>query len=265
MSSQTLHGGKLTVTKSESAFGARYKTVLNIEGRSPVKVSWPSVTGISGILNKAPVLVPWAVNLAGTHLRQYIERSTGPYTAEQLLPVIDEACERHRRAKDEAASVGEIVHQYAEKFAIAQMNGEAFPEIPDGIPDGSLLGINAFLDWVSNHKVMFLRAECLIASIEHEFQGELDFIAEVDGVPYLGDYKTSSGVYDEAWLQTAGYLIAWNEDPDNTPKLSKRMILHFSKTTGEFTAHVKDEHEDDVRAFIHARGLKGWLDEQKRG
>ncbi|KKK59783.1 hypothetical protein LCGC14_3030930, partial [marine sediment metagenome] len=83
-----------------------------------------SVTAATGVINK-PALVPWAVKLAGTHIRQYLEKSkTNKFTKEELDPIIEEALNKHIKVKEEAAGFGSKVHEWAEKYTNSVAYGE---------------------------------------------------------------------------------------------------------------------------------------------
>lgn len=194
-----------------------------------------SVTAVTGIIDKSRVLIGWAINLMAAHLKKYLEISTGTqFTAEELLPVIEEASKQHTIKKEEAGSIGGKVHEWAESFANAQINGSDAPEIKDDEEQGVLSGINAFLDWYNAHEIKFLESERLIYSRKYNFVGTLDGIAMINGKRMLIDYKTSKGIYSEMHYQISAYRLAWEEETGE--KLDGMVILHFDKESGAFTA-----------------------------
>lgn len=76
-----------------------------------------SVTAITGIIDKSRVLIPWAVGLTGSFLRQYLEEHQGEQmTSEELFPVIDEALRQHEIKKEQAADAGSQVHDIAQQM-----------------------------------------------------------------------------------------------------------------------------------------------------
>lgn len=191
------------------------------------------VTSVTGVINKSDVLVPWAVGLAVAHVRRYLEESTGPYTIDELLPVIADAARAHDAAKYQAASIGDQVHGYAEAFATSRIAKAMLPKLPTDADEKVLNGINAFLGWVTANDVAFQDAERLVMSRRFRYAGILDAIATVNGKLTLIDYKTTKAIYDEARFQVAGYLQAYTEETD--AEIEQVLILNFSKETGELT------------------------------
>lgn len=219
----------------------RYK----LAGRKDYLVS---VTAATGVIDKSAVLMGWAVGLACGHLRSYLgEQPDGKFTAEELLPVIDEAGRQHTIKKDEAASIGNQVHDFAQKFAEHKMTGSPAPELTEEMEEGVVLGITGFLDWYAENKPEFIANEKLIYSRAYEYCGKFDVLAKINGEIVLLDYKTSSGVYPEHFFQLSGYWQAYAEEyPDQAP--ARAMILHFDKKTGAFS--VKGYASEDQSKYF---------------
>jgi hypothetical protein len=215
-----------------------------------------SATAVTGIIDKSRFLIPWAVNLAGAHLKQFIENaSTDRFAAEELLPVIEEALKQHTLKKEEAASIGDLIHAWAESFALVQLeNGEA-PEIADDLDERVLKGISAFLDWYNTHQVKFVCAENIVYSKAHGFVGKIDAVAEVDGKKMLIDYKSAKYIYNEHLYQVAGYRLAYEEEHG---KLDGAVILHFNKETGELATKeiASEDYEKDTKTFLACLTVK---------
>ncbi|MFZ5365407.1 MAG: hypothetical protein ACOZBH_04410 [Patescibacteria group bacterium] len=203
-----------------------------------------SVTAATGILDKSRVLIPWAVGLAGQHLREYLEDAkTNQFTREELYPVIEEALKQHEIKKEKAANVGSKVHDWVERFAIACLNDTERPEINDIDDEQVLLGINAFVEWFNAHSVKFHATERLLFSREFEYAGITDAVAEIDKKKYLIDYKTSKGIYSEMYYQVAGYWKAYEEETKD--ELAGAIILKFGKEDGNF--ETKEFTREDLQ------------------
>lgn len=220
-----------------------------------------SATGATGMIDKSRVLIPWAVGLTTQHLRAYLEQATSPtFTADELLPVIDEAGRQHQIKKETAATAGSAVHKFAELYAQAKINSTPTPEIPEDESEQVINGIMAFLDWYSGNKVKFLETERLVYSRQYGFVGILDVVAEVNGSKILLDYKTAKGIYTEMHYQLAGYRGAYDEEMDyiKGDKLQGGMILHFNKETGEFATKTFDyeDHLKDYDTFLACLKVK---------
>lgn len=221
----SLYGGEIQVEFYPDSH--RYK----MKGERTYLVS---VTAATGILDK-PALIPWAVGVDLAHIKQYLEERAGQkFTLEELEPIIEEARNKHTEKKEQAATFGDYVHDYAQNFAVALINGSQQPEINPEWPEEALQGISAFLEWFNAHEVHFHAAEKLVYSKEWNIVGKADAVAKVDGDHFLIDYKTSKGVWPEHYYQAAAYHKMWNEEHGKELELSGAKILHFSKEDGQF-------------------------------
>src|SRR3990167_6220308 len=88
-----------------------------VKGGEPEE--WLRVTAISGTVPKQDQLVPWAARMSVTHVQQYLETHDGPFPADQLDIVLQEAQTEYRKKADTAANYGTLVHTYAERFGRA--------------------------------------------------------------------------------------------------------------------------------------------------
>jgi hypothetical protein len=215
-----------------------------------------SVTAITGIIDKSRVLIPWAVNLAGTHLRQYLENASGnQFTSEELLPVIEEACKQHQVKKEEAAGIGSLVHKFAEEFARAKLGQGEYPSV-EHEDERVVAGISAFLEWYNTNQVKFLEVERMLYSRQHGYVGLTDVIAEVNGRKLIMDYKTAKGVYSEHFYQLSGYWGAFEEETG--VKLDGAAVLHFNKETGalDVIEISREDHEKNLPIFLACFQIK---------
>lgn len=231
----------------------RYK-VTGIEGYVP------SVTSISGSADKSSFLIPWALKLMEARILRWIEGADA-INRDQLVMEVVAAKSESDRVKEEAANFGSIVHAYAEVFAEAHMNGDQLPALPEDAPDEAVLGINAFIAWVSsNPSLKFLDVEKIVASRQHGYVGMMDAKISLDGKVWAVDYKTSKAIYDEAIIQTSGYLEADAEEKPEE-RCDGRLLLHFSKETGQCTPHFYEGREDEAADF---EAFKGYLVAKRR-
>ncbi|MFH1052778.1 MAG: PD-(D/E)XK nuclease family protein [bacterium] len=217
----------------------------------------PSVTSITGIIDKSRALIPWAVNTDIGFIRQYLEEKSGQqFTVEELIPVLEEAQNHHNVKKDEAASIGSQVHEFAENFGQAKINGTEIPDLSSIEDERVLNGINGFLDWYNSNNVKFIEAERLVYSKEHEFVGILDAIVEIDGKLVLLDYKTSKGIYTDMYYQISAYQLAYEEETGKS--FDKAMILHFNKETGDFATKEfsKEDYLKNYPIFLSCLNIK---------
>lgn len=197
-----------------------------------------SPTGIIGILDKSGPLMYWAVDCCIQYLKEHPNE-------------FDKARKEWRRVRDDAASTGTIVHNYAEKFAQAMVSGSELPELPDN--EQALQGINAFVDWFRENEIKFLEAERIIYSKKYNYAGTLDGIIEYNGKLTLLDYKTSKSVYDTFYYQLSAYLFAFEEETG--AKIEQVMLVRFDKETGKYEVHMIPIQDIRGKYFEIFKGL----------
>ena len=268
----SFYGGRATIEKKP--WGDHYR--FTVDGRSGIL----SCTGVTKHLDKSQALLPWAVGLVGTHVKSTFESRTGEsFSKEEIFLVVQEAILKPEEAKVAGGKTGDAIHDFAHEFALADINGTAYPQVPtlalmpDEERQKALNGINAFLDFYNNNDVQFLEMEKLVYYNSFlagdtkegeeviEFLGILDLLARVNGKVGVYDYKTGKRVYTDQRYQLSGYLKAWNSNPDNSAVFADESgVLSFSKETGELVVVTVDNEESaqDFKAFkgLHAVALR---------
>jgi hypothetical protein len=215
----------------------RYK----IEGK---RTYLPSVTSVTGVIDKSRPLILWATRLTAKYLKKYLEDSSvNKFTSEELIPIIDEAVINYKDVQDEALGVGTQAHDWAEQFALAQINGSDIPTVPDNATDELLNSINGFIDWYDKNNVKFLEVERMVYSKSLEYVGIFDAVAEVNGKKCLIDYKTSKSInYPEYVFQISAYIHAYEEETGG--KIENGMLINFGKESGIFETVITEEDEN---------------------
>lgn len=175
----------------------------------------PRVTAITSILNKP-------------NLYRYFADSVN-YSAAQ-------------RRLDSAAEWGTLTHKIIERM----LKGEIVK------PDAKIMpSIKAFLEWRSKNIMKVVNPdediEKLVVDTEHMFAGTLDVVAEVNGTFGVIDLKTSTGIWEEHYLQTAAYLSAFNKTVKVKKKCTTRWILRI------------DQYEECLGCKAKRRGKEGIL------
>lgn len=145
-----------------------------------------------------------------------------------------------------AGNIGHNVHAYAECF----LKGLPLPEL---LTDEAKRCADAFHQWMDQHHVKLVASERMIFSKQHYYAGTCDLIAEIDGELAVGDFKTSSGIYNEARFQTAAYQQALEEELGI--KYPSRWIIRFDKKTGAFEAKQFKNFDVDFNGFEAALRL----------
>lgn len=193
------------------------------------------VTSATGVLDK-PALMYWAVNQALGFLDKVL--IPGLVIDELNKPkLLAEAKTIHRQKKDEAADIGTAVHNYLETYIKSKINWEKTPELP--VNEQVKKGIMAFIKWAKENKVQFMSSERKVYSKKYEYAGTLDMEAIVNGKLSIVDFKTSSGIYPEYFIQTAAYAKALEEETGN--KYQEVWILRIPKDGTAF-GYAKHDH-----------------------
>lgn len=207
----------------------------------------PSVTTVLSVINK-PALVNWAANSAIEYVSTQIEAGKA-YDEIELETIFEAGRKNHYQKKTDAGTIGSFLHKWVEDY-IKQQN----PSMP--VNEALKEAVGKFLNWASEHKVKFLSSEQVVYSQKYGYTGTLDFICKIDGKLYLGDLKTSSGIYPEYLIQTAAYRQARTEEYPNE-KYAGQMILRIGKEGGFEFAVVKDYgvYKEMLVAFIAALKL----------
>lgn len=190
------------------------------------------VTTYCGIKDKSRPLVIWATDLA----REYL-LGLEKITKKDIIT----ACSLHEEYKQKAAAVGDEVHHWVENY----INGEnpAMPEQPE-----AAVGVTAFLEWESQNKVKFISSERVVYSKKHDYVGKMDIEAKVNGKLCLIDIKTSNGMYNEYYMQTAAYVRA--DEEESGKKYHGRWIIRLAKET-------EKEYMERMQAKNEIKAAKG--------
>lgn len=215
----------------------RYK----IEGEKTYLLSPSSVVGA---LDKSQALLTWNDNL----IKEYAENlENRGYEGWEVKELIKKALVIRTEKLDDAKEVGDIVHDYAETTAYAKAFNMPLPEIPEGISEQAMMGIQAFIKFDTENQVKYHEAERFVFSkATIPYSGKFDAIIEVNGEKLLVDYKSAKRIYSSALYQTAGYDIAMIEEYKARGlelPYEKIAILHFDKNTGVPTLRILTPEE----------------------
>ena len=133
--------------------------------------------------------------------------------------------------RDKAADAGTLAHALVE----AHIRGHKvdLTREPQDTIQKAQKAFGAFLEWASGSKLQPQETELALVSEKHRFGGCLDSML-VNGKLSLGDWKSSSGIYDDHLLQLAAYAILWEEAYPDRPLEGGYHIVRFSKVGGEF-------------------------------
>ena len=210
-------------------------------------VNGERVTGVTGAIGAIakPALTYWAAKCAVEHLASRWQPGVG-YDEIQIQEMLDGAKIAHVQFKESAGNKGKMIHEWIEAFIKGQ-------NPPSPINKELLKATEAFVQWTQEHKVKFILSEQKIYSKTHKYAGTLDFTAEVDGVSVIGDVKTSSGIYDEFFFQTAAYQFARKEEHPREV-YDGNLIVRCGKD-GSLQIAESLEYLENLTAFLGALAI----------
>ena len=157
-----------------------------------------------------------------------------------------------------AINVGRAVHEWCEQAILWKLGNAEVPSMPSD--EQAANAINAFRDWIKQNEVEWLAAEQRVYSRTHNYAGTVDAVARVNGEFTVIDFKTSTRIYEEYYLQVAAYSKCV-EDIYGEP-VDAAYILRFDKDSGKFDADKSDNIDVDFITFcgllVGYRGLTKW-------
>lgn len=192
-----------------------------------------SVTTLLQAINK-PALVSWAAKeertmtiAASADLYEDIH-GTPKMSRPTYVATLDARIGKVRAHQKELAKAGEIgsqVHALIE-WNLRRLLGQKVGPEPK-IGDKAMWAFMAYEDWAKSVSLKPILIEQMVFSLEHEYAGTLDLLAEVNGVLTVVDWKTGKAVYWEAHLQSVAYQVALAEMGHQ--KAQAGMILRLPK------------------------------------
>ena len=209
-----------------------------------------SVTAITGTIDKSGALMGWVAKMMGLYLLKEKEKGNDKIT----IQLVDMAKSEYRRIKEEAADIGQEIHDWVSQW----IKGEK-PAMPDD--EKVVSGITAFLKFQKENKIKWLESEKIVFSKKHHYAGILDAVGKMGKDLVLFDFKSSNGIYPEMFLQVAGYNIAYQEETKK--KITRKMIIRFGKEGGNFEIKELSTDGKDEQAFLHCLELTKRLKELK--
>lgn len=208
---------------------------------------WKPVQGVTTILGKVVAkdgLVNWAANLA---VQAMVDGATP-----------EEAKKAHIKKKDKGADIGSEVHTAIENHIKGEVAKVTTPEAEKAL--------NAFYTWLTERNVKFLESEIPVYSKKYNYCGTCDFIAEVDGRRYIGDWKTADPkkewkrnmytgklrAYPEHFIQVAAYDQALTEM--GYAPFDGHMIVYVTKE-GKLHTFINKQVDENKKAWYGALEL----------
>jgi hypothetical protein len=214
----------------------------------------PAVTSVlSTTIAKQQFLMPWAVKIGAEWFKDNSEAfSQAEISIEDMVNGIKRA---YKKKSVGAINIGRAVHEWCEQAILWKLGEAEIPSMPTD--EQAVNAINAFRDWVKQNEVEWLAAEQRVYSRTHKYAGTVDAVARVNGEFMVIDFKTSTRIYEEYYLQVAAYSKCV-EDIYGEP-VDAAYILRFDKDSGKFDADKSDNIDVDFITFsgllVGYRGL----------
>lgn len=223
----------------------------------------PGVTTVTGIISNANALMYWAVNCSMDYLNEKLPvgKKLDEVEKRQLL---EKAKWAHRNVSGKALAIGSEVHDWIERHINLQIKGQVrgnrghMPFNPQ-----VKMGVEAYLDWEAENKVLYRASERKILSREYGYAGTLDIEAEINGELGIQDVKTSKAIYDEMKMQVAAYGNAREEETGE--KYTANHIIRVPKEGGSIEVVRIEDYETALEGFLGCLVAYRALQKMKKG
>jgi hypothetical protein len=182
----------------------------------------PGASTIAKMLDKSGALTYWAWNLG----RQGID---------------------YRKSRDESGTIGSLSHY---RLMCGHRNEKPdMTEYAKDIIDKSDNCLVSYHAWAKVHKLEMILCEKELVSHKYDFGGTPDFYGKCDGVLELQDYRTGKRLYDDYWIQVAGYDILLEE---HGYKIENYRLINIPRKDGEeFQEGVKKNLDLYKKIFLN--------------
>jgi genome maintenance exonuclease 1 len=221
------------------------------------------VTTILKVIGKGDVLVQWSANKAVEYIEKRVvighynvATQTGSIEFDGAFDdILNKAKTAWKDNRDKAGEKGTEIHGWVEVLI-----NKAINENGGYIKDEGILNkqVNHFVQWAIENNVKFLKAEQSLYSRTYWYGGIADIICEIDGIRFVGDVKTSSGIYPEHFIQTSAYAKALIEMGEYD-KFGGVVILNLKKNGG-FDYRYNYDIEGNFECFKACLIIKKQLD-----
>jgi len=229
------------------------KHVYRIDGKVV-----PGVTTVTGVMDK-PALVPWAVKMTVEHLSRVLKPGVS-YTEPQLSAILADAKNARFRVSGEAINIGSDAHDWIERYIKAKILEYPLPEMPQYPP--VLNAVKSFIDWESGSDIKYIASEKRVLSLEHLYSGTADIQAVINGRNVVADLKTSTGIYEEYFVQVAAYAKAIEEE--HGIHFDEIVIIRIPKTSGDIVEIASSSDIDRLyEIFLSCLNIWRWKNSGK--
>ena len=149
------------------------------------------------------------------------------------------------RIRDFAGEVGTVAHGLVEQF----FTGEVFNiyEYPSEAVTAAQVSYDAFLAFESTNDLKMEGCEVPAVHEDLLYGGTIDWVGEMNGERCMIDFKTSSSVHEDHYIQLSAYRELYNHVYGEN--IQKAYLLHMDKMTGHPTLHTITDFSKYWRIF----------------
>jgi hypothetical protein len=261
----SVYGGKAAITFNEG----NHTYYVSVPSMGVKRLYQPSVTSVIDMKDKSKALTIWAVDSFEKRALELLPKDR-PVTREEVEIVLDAAKDSYRRIKNEAASVGSIVHRVLHQLLMSRAGLAEAPRLPLS-PDLILSPeytpeliekanncIRAGQQFFDEHDIQPVQAEAPRWSPTFGYIGTGDLIARIDGELSGLDYKSGKRIYETCFLQLAAYQKAFQEEfPDQ--QITQRWAVNVGRD-GELATERRDNEtfDADFKCFLALLRVFRW-------
>lgn len=218
-------------------------------------VTYPGVTSIVGVIDKSKPLMVWASRLTAEAALEQLDTLPDMVRKNGRAGVVRLLTDQSAWRRDEAASIGTAIHEFAERVA----NGDDLGEVPESIR----VRVRHYVDWFAASGWKRRITEALVVNPTLGYGGTLDLLAfDEQGRTVLADVKSGKNIYPETTLQLLAYgeakLIAPQGSPTAypMPSVDRYVVLHVTESGVECIE--LEPTEDDRTALRACIPLAAW-------
>ena len=147
----------------------------------------------------------------------------------------------YKKISDSAKLVGTFLHHHAHRSVTGATGREELPVTKEE-SEQIAIAMRSWNGWWSEEKHFCtpIACEVQLVSESHKFGGTMDLVGIHEGVVTLYDYKTSSKLHKDYWVQQSAYVRLWNERYPDFP-IDRAMLVKIGKKPNE------EGHETETR------------------
>jgi hypothetical protein len=160
---------------------------------------------------------------------------------------------------DKAGGIGTLVHDFCEAFTLWKLGDGPKPVAPAN--EDARTSLKQFWAWVKEADPQFSWSERKVYSRKYGYVGTSDALRVDDTLGnVICDYKSSSGIRLDYWMQLAAYARAYEEMTGET--VDALEIVWIPKDGEPYQAPIRTDIDHLFEMFLHAKALHDWAKEE---